>query len=216
MFHIDSFESIKNGRGRPKITAPSEREHNMKDMFLHGKTLQEIGDLQTPPISRERVRQLLKKFFNIIGNDGGCSLRTFPIILAKLKDKKERKEKKYQRMFGCSSHEFIKINGSEWDRKKRTLGAAFYSQKYTANARGIKFDLTFPEWFKIWQESGKLELRGRGAGYCMARIGDTGGYSKDNVEIITIGQNFSDSYYKYPHRKSIKKLTSYKHEFCKN
>jgi hypothetical protein len=32
----------------------------------------------------------------------------------------------------------------------------------------------------------------------MSRIGDTGGYEIGNVEIKTIGENFSESFYKHP------------------
>jgi hypothetical protein len=46
----------------------------------------------------------------------------------------------------------------------------------------------------MWQDSGKWEQRGRKQGqYCMARKGDVGPYSPDNVDIITIRQNSIDA-----------------------
>ncbi|WP_175952838.1 hypothetical protein [Burkholderia sp. BCC0405] len=70
----------------------------------------------------------------------------------------------------------------------------FKSQRGRAKNRGIAWDLTFEEWLKIWIDSGKMHLRGRGAGtYVMARIGDKGPYSVENVFICTNAQNVSDA-----------------------
>ena len=67
----------------------------------------------------------------------------------------------------------------------RDLGYPFCSQKCSAKERGIEWLLSFEEWYKIWVDSGKFPLRGRKKGqYCMARFGDVGPYSVDNVKII--------------------------------
>ena len=67
---------------------------------------------------------------------------------------------------------------------------AYASHKCSAKKRGIPFLLTFEEWHKIWQDSGKL--RGRGSDlYCMARHNDTGPYAIGNVSIITNHENLS-------------------------
>lgn len=56
--------------------------------------------------------------------------------------------------------------------------------------RGLQWKLTFEQWLEIWKASGKLSKRGkRSAQYCMARYGDSGSYSVDNVRIITCRQN---------------------------
>ena len=48
--------------------------------------------------------------------------------------------------------------------------------------------LTYEEWVSIWEQSGKLQLRGKGRGlYCMARYGDKGPYSLENV-FITLNE----------------------------
>ena len=63
-------------------------------------------------------------------------------------------------------------------------------QKSMAKARGIDFNLTFEEWWSIWELSGKYEERGKGAGkYCMSRKNDTGPYEVGNVYIQTIDDN---------------------------
>jgi hypothetical protein len=71
--------------------------------------------------------------------------------------------------------------------------AAFKSQRSSATKRGIRFLLSFDEWWKIWQASGKWEQRGRLAGqYVMARFGDSGPYAANNVRICTKGENYDE------------------------
>ena len=65
--------------------------------------------------------------------------------------------------------------------------------KNLAKGRNIPFDLTFEEWWSIWQDSGKWEQRGRKRGqYVMSRFNDIGPYAKDNVEIKTQEDNFRE------------------------
>ena len=77
----------------------------------------------------------------------------------------------------------------------------YQKHKATAKIRGIDFQLTFDEWFNIWQQSGKFNLRGRGSGtYVMSRVNDTGSYAIGNVFIQPNIQNI------IPISKSINKL----------
>jgi hypothetical protein len=69
----------------------------------------------------------------------------------------------------------------------------FEQQRRQAKQRDIEWLLTFDEWFGLWQESGKWEMRGKRAGqYVMARKGDVGPYSVGNVFICTHAKNVSD------------------------
>lgn len=47
-------------------------------------------------------------------------------------------------------------------------------------------------WWQWWMETGKWQDRGRGYGYCMARILDEGPYAPDNVYLATGQENSSD------------------------
>lgn len=79
--------------------------------------------------------------------------------------------------------------------KNRTLREAYRSHKSRAVSYGIPFLLTFYEWAAIWEESGHLLERGRKKGqYVMARFGDTGPYSTDNVKIITNADNIREAH----------------------
>ncbi len=70
----------------------------------------------------------------------------------------------------------------------------YWQQKRDARVkRGIEFLLTYDEWLKIWEESGRLHERGTRRGmYVMARFGDKGPYAVGNVKIITHEQNCSE------------------------
>ena len=68
----------------------------------------------------------------------------------------------------------------------------FYSHRQGSIRRGIRFDLTFEEWWKIWQDSGHWEERGT-QGFHMCRKGDIGPYSIDNVVIEHHSKNHYDS-----------------------
>lgn len=78
-------------------------------------------------------------------------------------------------------------------RLRQTPKYKYIDQKQASKQRGISWDLTFEEWWGIWQESGHWEERGV-CGYIMGRINDEGSYSIDNVEIITHAQNRGDAY----------------------
>jgi hypothetical protein len=68
----------------------------------------------------------------------------------------------------------------------------YSKQKSDAKSRGIGFHLTFAEWWKIWQDSGMYERRGR-RGFVMHRLSDEGPYEVGNVEIISATDNFREA-----------------------
>jgi hypothetical protein len=75
----------------------------------------------------------------------------------------------------------------------RSRYAQFNLQKKSATKRGIGWELTFVEWIRLWDESGKWELRGPLKGqYCMGRNGDVGPYKVGNVRIISVDQNIAE------------------------
>ena len=87
----------------------------------------------------------------------------------------------------------------------------YNTQKNNAKSRNIEFCITFEEWLKIWETSGKWHLRGRGADkYCMCRIGDTGSYCVENVFIGQGKQNVRDGHvWTYNSRTAFGRLFPY-------
>ena len=68
--------------------------------------------------------------------------------------------------------------------------AAYVAHARHAKARRIEFELTFEEWWGIWDNSGCWNERGiRKGQYVMARFQDRGAYAIGNVEIITGEEN---------------------------
>ena len=78
----------------------------------------------------------------------------------------------------------------------RTIEQKKYSDhKSKSKCRGIEFNLTFEEWWGLWQHSGKWDERGiRKGQYVMSRIADKGGYTFSNVMIQTVGDNNREAY----------------------
>lgn len=174
--------------------------------YRAGMTLEAIGFDYN--VTRERIRQILKAQ-GITGSEGGRSVSCGLGVAEKQTrrdEMKERAEQRALRMFGCSLTEAMAISGGRPFRLIGTPTQDYKSQRRNAERRSIPFNLTLPEWWKIWQDSGKWELRGRGKGkYCMARIGDTGGYEVGNVEIIPFVQNSQD-FYKHVDRRTRDEL----------
>lgn len=161
------------------------RSEPMAAMYKTGKTLEEIGSVYS--ITRERVRQILKKYHGLVGKDGGKAAQA---VIRKQRAEAKRNAKFLAR-YGCSYgdyRDFVALskdmcaNGSTY--YKAPLGA-YRSQERNAKSRGIEWCITILEWWDVWQKSGKWELRGRGHGYMMCRFGDVGPYTVGNVYIAT-------------------------------
>jgi hypothetical protein len=61
----------------------------------------------------------------------------------------------------------------------------FCRQRWGAKRRCIEWLFSYEEWLRVWQDSGHLHERGPRCGqYVMARKGDLGPYSADNVRIV--------------------------------
>lgn len=66
----------------------------------------------------------------------------------------------------------------------------FVRHKSHAKCRGIEFLLTFDEWMKIWEDSGRYHERGNVPGkFVMGRFKDEGPYAIGNVSIIPFYDN---------------------------
>lgn len=72
----------------------------------------------------------------------------------------------------------------------QTPAYKFRQQRCSAAARGVEWQMTFDEWWAVWQASGKWHLRGaRDGQYVMGRHGDVGPYAVGNVSIILANEN---------------------------
>lgn len=79
---------------------------------------------------------------------------------------------------------------------QKTPKGKFIRQKTNAKRRGIPWEMTFEEWWSIWEKSGKWEQRGQGPyNYCMSRKFDQGPYSVNNVTITTSRKNSQQAFF---------------------
>lgn len=186
--HAVGLEFVRSGTG----AADSERADAMEAMYRAGKTLAEIGDLYG--VSRERVRQILSKYRHMSADDGGQSVR------AKIEHERRRahREAECYQKHGCSTAQLRGLRkigkamrGDGYSVYQTPIGA-FRNQRNNAMGRGIPWDLTLWDWWRIWQQSGKWDQRGRaGDAYVMCRFKDEGGYTIGNVYIATLRHNSS-------------------------
>lgn len=177
------------------------RVEAMELLSRSGWTLERVGEAFG--LTRERVRQLIA---HIPAEDRGENLMAAGRKATRKEQRIHNFSKRSRRAYGCDFATLKQING---DGPLTRTGCATYlykQQKVNAITRRIPWKLTLPEWWTVWEASGKWELRGRGKGkYCMSRKGDTGPYAVGNVEIITCQQNSSD-HYKYVNKKKRDEL----------
>lgn len=170
-----------SGPRRPLgLTAKNlERVQLMAALYRDGYTLEQIGAQYS--ITRERVRQLLKRQYGITAVDGGDVVRTRKLREAR----KQRRDAAYMAKHGCTYEQYKTIRGTRGPTR------AFLMQRKNAHFRGIEWKLKAWEWWTIWQESGHWHERGRGQGYVMCRINDEGPYAVWNVFIAPAIENNS-------------------------
>lgn len=168
------------------------------DLYRSGKTTTEIS--KKYGVSRQRVQQVLAKH-GVGKHDGGAFVRTEK-RLEKIKLKRDRR---YKKMYGCTYDEWKYIQ-KRYKKYRRSPAYSYRNHKNLSRIRGIEFNLTLPEWWKIWCESGKFERRGkRNDQYVMSRHNDIGPYSTENVRIITVKENRNE-YWMSPRAKDHGKL----------
>lgn len=181
----------------------TKRDTEILKRYLKGETLDAIGAVYG--ISKERVRKIVTKL-NVSNLPGGKSLTAS--IKAATKAAAKTIDK-FRSTYGCYDSERYRIdNSGNYDPKP---SFRYAHQRQNSKKRNIPWQITFPEWWSVWQASGLYHLRGKGTGYCMTRFGDVGPYSVSNVEIKTIGENFSEANTGIHRAASIPNVTH-----CKN
>ena len=156
------------------------RNQRIADAFCMGVTIPTLA--KSHGISNQRISQILRRF-GLCRNDGGQYARACKQEAQRLDRSRMRIERRHLASYGCSA------DGAKW--LGRSVRSAYLKQKRTASARGIDWQFDLLAWWKVWEESGKFDQRGR-SGYCMGRFGDVGPYAPSNVYICTTSQNIHD------------------------
>lgn len=88
----------------------------------------------------------------------------------------------------------VSVRGPRYSAEERLARSRYKTQWNSANSRGVAWEITFEQWWEVWQASGHWAQRGRHkGGYVMSRAGDTGPYSPENVRITTNRENFIEA-----------------------
>jgi hypothetical protein len=156
------------------------RNEQIASEFSTGATSLELA--RRYGVSSQRIFQILKRRGIQFG---GVAYRT---STAGTSDNRRLIANKYAFLsyYGCTR---------EQARSLSTVGQrrAYSFQRHSALRRGVGWEMNLIQWLLIWEESGKLEQRGRrGHKYVMARKGDEGPYATDNVYITTFSGNLKD------------------------
>lgn len=175
--------------------ARQARAEAMAELHLSGATLPEIGSRFG--VSSERVRQLLRTI-GVQSSQGGIAKQRAERLAAaearlskraaKLQQKRDEVSVAVYGIAAADVAELNRISGADSSVRK-----AYQQQKRHAKDRGIAWQFDYRSWLLVWMQSGKLHQRGRGIGfYCMARHGDVGPYSPENVTIQPYEENNRD------------------------
>lgn len=169
-----------------------KREQDMATMFLGGATLQEIGNHYG--LTRERVRQLIKRHGASRAN-GGIAIKAARRNHATNLARTQRLNDRAMRSYGCDYDTAKRLCGGLSLCAKGSPARLYKAQQHNAKSRGVEWAITFPEWVRVWDESGRWADRGLGLGrYVMARRGDVGPYAPWNVYIVESGENIRHGY----------------------
>lgn len=161
------------------------RAEEMRVLYQEqGATLEEIG--QAYRVSRERVRQILKKNFNI-GYKASPRIQWAQEAIS---------EKAQGRIIARAERKGMTVEQlKRWERLNREERVAGFTHEASSEGRWqrlkancikakMEFDLPRMEWLRLWLESGQHCNYGRGAGrYMTGRIDRTKGYVTGNVII---------------------------------
>lgn len=200
------IKGLSQGADSPanyRRSIPANQHGAMAEMYKAGSTLEEVGAKYQ--VTRERVRQIISAL-GVKRLDGGCAMRIFRQTTDKvgaLRSKNERMEIRIRAAWGMSLDDY-KAHIAEHGSCAVPLSPMhkYVQQRSNAKRRGIAWHFTFADWWRVWQQSGKWDQRGRGAGYhgyVMARWGDADTpYSPETVYICTQSQNAKDSYIVIP------------------
>ncbi len=181
-------------RGNSPRTEPDDREIDMRLRFVGGASLEEIGAVHN--VTRERVRQILKKRFGMTARkgDGGALPARHAAAVENKKAYISAREKACQRRHGCSLAERATIPRRATDKFRS------HRNNYVRHERG-GWNLTMWQWWNLWNGSGhNWADSSRANGWTIAAADGSKPISVENHRFIRSGLLISEAALKRPWR----------------
>lgn len=152
----------------------------------------EIGDAIRMHKNGLKVHEIAK-FYGVLPNGVSQRMRRAGYVAGR-----HGRSEEIAAIYGCTEDQFEALSA---------YSKSYQQQRKTALFRGISWNMTFPEWYSVWLESGHIDHRGTTLGsYCMARTGDVGPYEIGNVRITTVSDNHIE-YHTLASAKGYKRRT---------
>lgn len=163
----------------------SPRVAAMAALYRDGSTFEEVAG--SFGVSKQAVHKNLKRA-GLSRVEGGAHLGALAAQATRREAQRAQREARIKRCWG--------ITVEEWMRHTRSgLLMAYQGQRQSARQRGIGWEITTRQWLEVWNESGKLRLRGCERGkFVMSRRGDEGPYAIGNVFIQTHSDNIREGF----------------------
>lgn len=169
------------------------RNEHIADERRKGRTLKSIAE--DHGVTRERVRQICKRAGAFPSQ---CTTQHKSKKVKRLEDK----ERKCWDKWGIDLETYSQLRAMSQDWGNTPMGR-YSAQKKNAERRGIEWNITFAEWWDIWERSGRWQDRGVSRNQCvMARRLDAGAYEFGNVRIVTTGENMREYAHESRKRKN--------------
>lgn len=158
------------------------RDAQIQKYWERGWTQARIG--RKYGIKRQRVHQILQAR----GADvGGQEIKRAEIARQRavmLAAKERQRDEECMARWGITRAEYAELRELAEDIQDTPM-YRFLNARRTKIRTGIEWELTFPQWWRIWQKSGKYEDYGRGEGkYMLVRKKNRGAYRVGNVVVM--------------------------------
>lgn len=155
----------------------NERDKHIITQYCDGETMPTLAERFK--ISRQRVCQIINDH-GLDRFDGGIFKKITEKREQKILKRQESLERRLMANYGLTLKDYFNIRQYQADAWK-----SYIQQRINCAARLIRFDLTFPIWFEIWQRSKKWKQRGTGRdNYVMCRRDINQGFVIGNIKIV--------------------------------
>lgn len=178
------FTGKPQRKGGKRFEGLEQRDAEWVAMYRDGKSMMDIATQYG--FTREYIRLRLAAHGLTARNYGFARKRELGLYVTptKFAAQQEKVDANKRRKWGISIAEYRAMIKKYGSRKKSPF-EVYDRFRNNVRRQRLPFDLPFPEWLRLWHESGKYSERGQGSGYWMARKDPSLPYRADNLYIAS-------------------------------